>query len=179
MSLVFAAVCSHAPGITGRAHLADPALKDALHAELHRLGESLREAGPDALVIVAAEHFANFFMDNMPAYAIGMANHYEGPIEDPGWLGIARTRIPGNADLRPADAAARAAEIFVPYHAAIRRHLDARLAARRPTILVSVHSFTPVFLDVARPWHCGVLFNRDARLAEPLLRLLRADEVIE
>jgi aromatic ring-opening dioxygenase catalytic subunit (LigB family) len=99
MSLVFAAVCSHAPGITGRARLADPALKDALHAELHRLGETLREARPDALVIVAAEHFANFFMDNMPAYAIGMADHYEGPIEDPGWLGIARTRIPGNADL--------------------------------------------------------------------------------
>ena len=86
-----------------------------------------------------------------------------------------RTDVPGNADLTPADAAARAAEIFVPYHAAIRRHLDARLAARRPTILVSVHSFTPVFLDVARPWHCGVLFNRDARLAEPLLRLLRAE----
>ncbi|HEY2188803.1 MAG TPA: extradiol ring-cleavage dioxygenase, partial [Caldimonas sp.] len=99
MSLVFAAVCSHAPGITGRAHLADPALTDALHAELHRLGDSLREARPEALIVIAAEHFANFFMDNMPAYAIGMADHYEGPIEDPGWLGIARTRIPGNAAL--------------------------------------------------------------------------------
>jgi len=99
VSLVFAAICSHAPGITGRAHLADAAAKDALHGELHRLGESLRAARPDALVIVAAEHFANFFMDNMPAYAMGMADHYEGPIEDPGWLGIARTRIPGNAAL--------------------------------------------------------------------------------
>jgi len=99
MSLVFAAVCSHAPGITGRAHLADPARKDALHGELYRLGESLREARPDALIVIAAEHFANFFMDNMPAYAIGMADHYEGPIEDPGWLGIARTRVPGNAAL--------------------------------------------------------------------------------
>ena len=99
MSLVFAAICSHAPGITGRAHLADPAKKDALHAELYRLGESLREARPDALVVVAAEHFANFFMDNMPAYAMGMADHYEGPIEDPAWLGIARTRVPGNAAL--------------------------------------------------------------------------------
>ena len=38
-----------------------------------------------------------------------------------------------------------------------------------------MHSFTPVFLDVGRPWHAGVLFNRDARLAEPLLRLLRAE----
>jgi len=86
-----------------------------------------------------------------------------------------RTDVPGNANLTPADAAARAAEIFAPYHAAIRGHLDARLAARRPTILVAVHSFTPVFYDVARPWHCGVLFNRDARLAEPLLRLLSAE----
>ncbi|MGZ8260321.1 MAG: DODA-type extradiol aromatic ring-opening family dioxygenase [Caldimonas sp.] len=99
MSLVFAAVCSHAPGITGRAHLADAAKKDALHAELHRLGDSLRETRPDALVVVAAEHFANFFLDNMPAYAIGMADAYEGPIEDPAWLGIARTRVPGNAGL--------------------------------------------------------------------------------
>ena len=84
-----------------------------------------------------------------------------------------RTGIPGNANLTAADAAARAAEIFRPYHAEIRNHLDTRRAARRPAMLVSVHSFTPVFLDVARPWHCGVLFNRDARLAEPLLRLLR------
>ena len=84
-----------------------------------------------------------------------------------------RTDVPGNANLTAADAAARAAEIFRPYHAEIRNHLDTRRAAHRPAILVSVHSFTPVFLDVPRPWHCGVLFNRDARLAEPLLRLLR------
>jgi len=99
LSLVFAGACSHAPGITGRAHLADALLKDSLHAELRRLGETMREARPDALIVIAAEHFANFFMDNMPAYAIGMADRYEGPIEDPGWLGIARTRVPGNADL--------------------------------------------------------------------------------
>jgi 2,3-dihydroxyphenylpropionate 1,2-dioxygenase len=99
MSLVFAGVCSHAPGITGRAHLADAAEKDALHAELYRLGDSLREARPDALIVIAAEHFANFFLDNMPAYAMGMADRYEGPIEDPGWLGIARTTVPGDAAL--------------------------------------------------------------------------------
>jgi aromatic ring-opening dioxygenase catalytic subunit (LigB family) len=99
MSLVFTGVCSHAPGITGRAHLAEAVRRDALHGELYRLGESLREARPDALIVIAAEHFANFFMNNMPAYAIGMADRYEGPIEDPGWLGIARTRVPGNADL--------------------------------------------------------------------------------
>ncbi len=99
MSLVFAGVCSHAPGITGRAHLADPVLKDELHRQFFRMGEALRATRPDAVMVIAAEHFANFFMNNMPAYAIGMADDYEGPIEDPAWLGIARTRVPGNADL--------------------------------------------------------------------------------
>jgi aromatic ring-opening dioxygenase catalytic subunit (LigB family) len=99
MPLVFAGICSHAPGITGRAHLADPAVKDAFHAQFHRMGAALDAAKPDAVIIVAAEHFANFFMNNMPAYAMGMADSYEGPIEDPAWLGIAKTRIPGNAAL--------------------------------------------------------------------------------
>jgi 2,3-dihydroxyphenylpropionate 1,2-dioxygenase len=99
MSLVFAGICSHAPGITGRAHLADPAEREAFHAAFRQMGDELRAARPDALIVVGAEHFANFFMDNMPAFAIGMADAYEGPIEDPGWLGIARTRVPGDAAL--------------------------------------------------------------------------------
>ncbi len=86
-----------------------------------------------------------------------------------------RTPIPGNQQIAPAQAAARAREIFEPYHEQIRGELDRRQAAHRPAILIAVHSFTPVFLEVARPWDAGVLFNRDARIAEPLLRLLRAD----
>jgi aromatic ring-opening dioxygenase catalytic subunit (LigB family) len=99
MSLVFAAACSHAPGITGRAHLADPALRDPFHRAFYQLGESLRASKPDALILLGAEHFANFFMNNMPAFAIGMADQYHGPIEDSAWLGIAKTTIPGNAAL--------------------------------------------------------------------------------
>jgi aromatic ring-opening dioxygenase catalytic subunit (LigB family) len=99
MSLVFAGISSHAPGITGRAKMADPAVTTEYFATYRAMGESLRAARPDALVIVAAEHFANFFMNNMPAFAVGMADAYEGPIEDPSWLGIARTSIPGNASL--------------------------------------------------------------------------------
>ena len=99
MSLVYAGACSHAPGITGRAHLADAAVRDAFHGAFFRMGEELRAARPDALIVVGAEHFGNFFMNNMPAFALGMADAYEGPIEDPTWLGIARTRVPGNAEL--------------------------------------------------------------------------------
>ncbi len=99
MPLVFAGVCSHAPGITGRADQAEPRARDTLYAAFDDLRERMEAARPDALVVVAAEHFANFFMDNMPSFAIGMADYYEGPIEDPDWLGIARTRVPGNRDL--------------------------------------------------------------------------------
>jgi len=99
MSLVFAGVCSHAPGITGRAELADPAVRDPFYAAYREMGEALRATSPDAVVIVAAEHFANFFMDKMPSFAIGMADHYEGPIEDPEWLRIERRRVPGDAAL--------------------------------------------------------------------------------
>jgi aromatic ring-opening dioxygenase catalytic subunit (LigB family) len=99
MSLVFAAVCSHAPGITGRAARAEPRVRDAFYAKLDELRVKLEAARPDALIVVAAEHFANFFMNNMPAYCIGMADAYEGPIEDPQWLGIAPRRVPGNAAL--------------------------------------------------------------------------------
>ena len=99
MSLVFAGVASHAPGITGRAHMVDAAIVKDFHGAYRGMASRLAAARPDALVIVAAEHFANFFMNNMPSFAVGMADGYEGPIEDPEWLRIARTTVPGNADL--------------------------------------------------------------------------------
>src|SRR4029077_5786461 len=73
------------------------------------------------------------------------------------------------------EAEARARGIFHPYHDQIRGELDRRREAGRLSILVAVHSFTPVFLDAPRPWHVGVLYNRDARLAEPLMCLLRSE----
>jgi 2,3-dihydroxyphenylpropionate 1,2-dioxygenase len=99
MSLVFAGVCSHAPGITGRKERADPKVRDGFYAALERMRLALEAARPDALVVVGAEHFANFFMNNMPAFCMGMADEYEGPIEDEAWLGIRRTKIPGTASL--------------------------------------------------------------------------------
>ena len=86
-----------------------------------------------------------------------------------------RTHVPGNQNVEPGAAEARAREIFHPYHGEIRRALDQRAAEGRPTILVAMHSFTPEYLDLARPWHVGVLYNRDARVAAPLLRALRAE----
>jgi aromatic ring-opening dioxygenase catalytic subunit (LigB family) len=99
MSLVFAGISSHAPGITGRAHMADQAIAEEFYSAYRGMAAELAAARPDVLIVVAAEHFANFFMNNMPAFAVGMAESYEGPIEDAEWLGIAHTTIPGNARL--------------------------------------------------------------------------------
>ena len=85
------------------------------------------------------------------------------------------TRIPGNEVVTIEEAAAREREIFRPYHERIRTELDARQEHNRPTVLISVHSFTPTFHGKPRPWHAGVLYNKDPRLAVELLRHLRAD----
>jgi predicted N-formylglutamate amidohydrolase len=85
------------------------------------------------------------------------------------------TVIPGNQGISPADAAARRRAIFEPYHRRIAEAIDARLAQGHPTVLVSLHSFTPVYAAVARPWHVGTLYHRSPVLPRLLLPLLRAE----
>ena len=85
------------------------------------------------------------------------------------------TPIPGNEGLSPAECEARRREIFDPYHERIARLIEARAAAGRRTVLVAMHSFTPVFKGVRRHIEIGVLYNRDARLPHVLLDLLRAE----
>jgi predicted N-formylglutamate amidohydrolase len=85
------------------------------------------------------------------------------------------TEIPGNRGLGETERAARRDAIFRPYHEAIAAALDRRRLEARASVLVALHSSTPVFKNISRPWHVGVLFNRDARLARPLLELLRAE----
>lgn len=85
--------------------------------------------------------------------------------------------IPGNAHLADDGAARaeRAEALFHPYHRAIAALLDRRREAGLPTALLSVHSFTPVLSGQARPWQIGVMYGRDRRLADLLLRVLRRD----
>ena len=85
------------------------------------------------------------------------------------------TEIPGNRDLDGASRSARAREIFHPFHDLVSGELDRRQARGQVNILVAVHSFTPTFHDEPRPWHIGLLYNRDGRLAKILRRLLVAE----
>jgi predicted N-formylglutamate amidohydrolase len=84
--------------------------------------------------------------------------------------------IPGNVGLTPAEAEARRTEVFAPYHAAIAAELDARQARGAPTLLVCLHSFTPVMDGFARPWKVGVLHLGDSPASDALLGLLRQEE---
>jgi predicted N-formylglutamate amidohydrolase len=85
------------------------------------------------------------------------------------------TEIPGNRGIGAAARAARVEEIFRPYHNLLGATLDHRTEKGDSCVLVTLHSFTPILNGVPRPWHAGVLYNRDVRLARPLLRLLRAE----
>jgi predicted N-formylglutamate amidohydrolase len=85
------------------------------------------------------------------------------------------TVIPGNQQL-PGDAAdARRRQVFDPYHRRIEEVIDRRLRDGVPTVLVALHSFTPVYKGVARPWHIGTLYHRDTTLPPLLLKSLRAE----
>lgn len=88
----------------------------------------------------------------------------------------AGVRIPGNENLGPADIAARQEGIFLPYHGALRDILERRVTGA--SVLISIHSFTPVFSGIHRPWDCAVLYNRDSRLALALGDLLRSDGLL-
>jgi predicted N-formylglutamate amidohydrolase len=83
------------------------------------------------------------------------------------------TRIPGNEGLRDEDRLARRQAIFDPYHAAIVDLLDRRVTARQRTVLIAMHSFTPVFKNVIRMVEIGVLFRHETRLSKIMLDLLR------
>jgi predicted N-formylglutamate amidohydrolase len=85
------------------------------------------------------------------------------------------TDIPGNVGLGDAERAARLGAVWAPFHEALERLLDRRRTAGRPTILVTVHSFTPVYRGVARPLHVGIISTGERTLADALLAALRRD----
>jgi predicted N-formylglutamate amidohydrolase len=85
------------------------------------------------------------------------------PVESDG------THVPGNADADDAERGRREARWFTPFHARVGAEIDARVAAGRPTVLVTVHSFTPVLAGVERPWPVGVLYERERDFATAVL----------
>lgn len=82
-------------------------------------------------------------------------------------------RVPGNAGLSPADADARIAACFRPYHDAVAAVIARTEARGAIPALLLMHSFTPRLDGEERPWHVGVLWADDGRIAVPLMERLR------
>ncbi|MEZ5831561.1 MAG: N-formylglutamate amidohydrolase [Dongiaceae bacterium] len=113
---------------------------------------------------------APFFMTAYSRLVIDCNRHLDDPTSMP--QESDRVRVPGNRGLSAADRRQRQEEIFRPYHAALAREIEGRIAAGRTPVIISLHSFTPVMNGFQRPWHVGVLWNRDARMPVPLMRRL-------
>lgn len=82
--------------------------------------------------------------------------------------------IPGNIDLDEAQKALRMQSFFKPYHGAIATRLNRFRSQQIVPAFISIHTCTPVFDRVVRPWHIGVMWDRDPRIAVPLMENLRA-----
>lgn len=87
-----------------------------------------------------------------------------------------RTDIPGNVGISAAERTRRVAEIHAPFHDAIDALLGERAQAGQECVLVAVHSFTPVYRDVRRPWPIGLIPAREESFATLLQDALIADE---
>lgn len=89
-----------------------------------------------------------------------------------------RTAVPGNEGLGPDERARRVRDVYDAFHKAV----DAFVATRPPSMplkaVVSIHSFTPIYRDVARPWHVGLIYEADRRLALSVEGALKADPAL-
>lgn len=98
-------------------------------------------------------------------------------VDDPTSMPAVSDGVPvsGNKDLTPAARAQRVEALFKPYHAAIEAALEGFAARGVHPAVLSIHSFTPVMNDFARPWHIGILWDKDPRMAVPMLAALRRE----
>ncbi len=84
--------------------------------------------------------------------------------------------VPGNQSLSAADQLARADAIFDPYHKKLKFELDRHTIADNTPVLIAIHSFTPALnQQEQRPWHVGILWDKDPRLPEQLLEALNLE----
>jgi predicted N-formylglutamate amidohydrolase len=97
------------------------------------------------------------------------------PPDSPGSMPVSSAGIPvpGNLGISSSERERRLKSLFRPYHEAIERLLAARLAARRSTALVAMHSFTPDYPGEARPWHAGIIHRHDGGLGTALVAALQ------
>jgi predicted N-formylglutamate amidohydrolase len=160
----FVLVCDHAspalPRALGTLGLSEIALRTHIAWDIGALAVA-RQMALELDAPLVFQRYSRLVIDcNRPFVAPDSIPEASGGIE-----------IPGNRQLSGREKEARKFAIFEPYHARV----SAMLAQRSAYALISVHSFTPELYGVKRPFHAGVLYDKDARLAAPLLSLLRQE----
>jgi predicted N-formylglutamate amidohydrolase len=85
------------------------------------------------------------------------------------------TDIPGNMALSSEAKKNRIKALWEPFHAALDRLIGVRLRSRKATTLVTVHSFTPVYRGLSRPWHAGIISTDERSFSDRMLAALRRD----
>lgn len=88
------------------------------------------------------------------------------------------TVVPGNSKVDESERANRISRYYRPYHDAVAGMIDRALARDTVPAIVSIHSFTAQWRGFPRPWHVGILWDRDPRLAVPLIEALREEDGI-
>jgi len=134
---------------------------------------------------IGSDQLTRFLADELDAQAVlaGFSRLIVDPnrkLEDPtAFIEISDgIGIPGNIGLDAEQKALRAQSFFRPYHDAITARLECFAAQGIVPAFISVHTCTPVFARVVRPWHIGVMWDRDPRIAVPLMQTLRGMEGI-
>ncbi len=83
--------------------------------------------------------------------------------------------VPGNREIDDAEIQKRCRLFYDGYHQEVDRLIDAGIERGKPPGILSIHSFTPVWKGVVRPWHATILWDRDPRLPGALLAALKAE----
>lgn len=86
--------------------------------------------------------------------------------------------VPANARHTAEERAARITRFHRPYHAAIKAELDVMAALGLVPLIISIHSFTPVWRGTPRPWHVGILWDADPRAAQAMIRAFERDPTL-
>jgi predicted N-formylglutamate amidohydrolase len=86
-----------------------------------------------------------------------------------------RTTIPGNLDLDPVERARRVRDVYEAFHRRVDEFMETPAASGQIRAVVSMHSFTPIYRGIRRPWEIGLIFDRDERFARSVEAGLKRD----
>lgn len=83
--------------------------------------------------------------------------------------------VPGNANLSAEERQERVTGYYEPFRTALDAAISRRLKAGRPPVIVTIHSFTPLYKGASRDVEIGILHDVDARLADAMLEAARGE----